>query len=66
MIYRVHPLFLYNKMENEALSENASTKMVTLFVEHGEKYRMAAIVKVTIKRGNECHMFNLSYKSTRK
>jgi len=47
------------------LSENASTKMVTLFV-HGEKYRMAAIVKVTIKRGNECHMFNLSYKSTRK
>jgi len=57
--------FLYNKIENEVLSENASTKMVTLFV-HGEKYRMAAIVKVTIKRGNECHMFNLSYKSTRK
>lgn len=33
---------------------------------YGEKYQMAAIVKVTIKRGNECHMFNLSYKSTGK
>lgn len=58
-------VFLYNKIGNEILSENASTKTVTLFV-YGEKYKTAAIVKVTIKRGNECHMFNLSYKSTRK
>lgn len=45
-------------------SENASAKMVTLFSIHayGEEYKMAA--KVTIKHGNECHMFNLSYKST--
>jgi len=35
-------------------------KKYTTFV-HGEKYKM--VVKVMIKSGNECHPFNLSYKS---